>query len=150
MELQMEQRVAAPVERRENARRRVRMCQACGPAKSSASSLRGTPTAAWINFLLRYHYKTDPQSKFFRNQSVFFCQRIDLSLGDDGSKKLSEIFRAFAPCLQTKLCIQPSNVAIYNKRQLGKSIFKMLFENIFASNHILVKVRIIGQRCSRR
>ncbi len=30
-------------------------------------------------------YKIDPQSKFFRNRSVFRSQRIDLSLGDDGS-----------------------------------------------------------------
>ena len=34
-----------------------------------------------------------------------FSQRVDLSLGDDESKKLSEIFRAFAPCPQTNLCI---------------------------------------------
>ena len=51
-----------------------------------------------------HHYKIDPQSKYFRNRSISFCQRIDLSLGDDGRKKLSEVFRAFAPCAQTNLC----------------------------------------------
>ena len=30
-------------------------------------------------------YKIDPQGKFFRNRSMVFSQRIDLSLGDDGS-----------------------------------------------------------------
>ena len=30
---------------------------------------------------------------------------VHSSIGDDGNKKLSEVFRAFAPCLQTNLCI---------------------------------------------
>ena len=34
---------------------------------------------------LAYPYKIDPYHKFFRNRSVFQGQRIDLSLGDDGS-----------------------------------------------------------------
>ena len=34
---------------------------------------------------LAHPYKIDPQSKFFRNRSVFFDRWIDLSLGDDGS-----------------------------------------------------------------
>ena len=38
----------------------------------------------------------------FQNRSVFQSQRIDLSLGEDGRKKLSEVCRAFAPCLQTR------------------------------------------------
>ncbi len=36
-------------------------------------------------FLLAHPYKIDPQSKFFRNRSMIFSQRIDLSIGDDGS-----------------------------------------------------------------
>ena len=55
-------------------------------------------------FFLAQPYKNDPYRKFFRNRSMVFSQRIDLSLGDDGRKKLPEIFRAFAPCLQTNLC----------------------------------------------
>ena len=34
---------------------------------------------------LAHYYKTDPYHKFFRNRSMFQSQRIDLSLGDDGS-----------------------------------------------------------------
>ena len=37
-----------------------------------------------LSFLARY-YKIDPYHKFFRNRSMFQSQRIDLSLGDDGS-----------------------------------------------------------------
>ena len=35
-------------------------------------------------------FKIDPQSKFFRNRSVFFSQQIDLSLGDDELRKFLE------------------------------------------------------------
>ena len=34
---------------------------------------------------LAHPFKIDPQSKFFRNRSIVFSQRIDLSLGGDGS-----------------------------------------------------------------
>ena len=45
-----------------------------------------------IPSLLRWNFlscpfKIDPQSKFFRNRSVVFSQRIDLSLGDDELRK---------------------------------------------------------------
>ena len=50
-------------------------------------------------FVLAHPFKIDPQGKFFRNRSVFFGRWIDLSLGEDGRKKLSEVFGAFAPCL---------------------------------------------------
>jgi len=34
---------------------------------------------------LAHPFKIDPYRKFFRNRSMVFSQRIDLSLGDDGS-----------------------------------------------------------------
>ena len=34
-----------------------------------------------------YPFKIDPQSKFFRNRSVFFGRLADLSLGDDELQK---------------------------------------------------------------
>ena len=34
---------------------------------------------------MAHYYKIDPYHKFFRNRSVLLSQRIDLSLGDDGS-----------------------------------------------------------------
>ena len=57
------------------------------------------------NLFLAYPFKIDPQSKFFRNRSVFFGRLADLSLGYDERKRLSEVCRAFALCLQTNLCI---------------------------------------------
>ena len=54
---------------------------------------------------LEHPYKIDPQNKIFRNRSMVFSQRIELPLGDDGRKKCSEVCRAFAPFLQTGLCI---------------------------------------------
>ena len=50
------------------------------------------------------HYKTDPYKAIVQKQSMIFAVRVHLSLGADGCKKLSEVCRAFAPCLQTNLC----------------------------------------------
>ena len=41
-------------------------------------------------FFLAHPYKIDPYRKFFRNRSILFSQRIDLSLGDDGLRKSPE------------------------------------------------------------
>ena len=54
---------------------------------------------------LCYHYKIDPYKATVQKQSVIFAAGIHSSLGDDGRKKRSEVCRAFAPCLQTNLCI---------------------------------------------
>ena len=45
---------------------------------------------------------TRPYKAIVQKQSVIFTERIDLSLGDDGRKKLPEVFRTFAPCLKTR------------------------------------------------
>ena len=51
-----------------------------------------------------HYYKIDPYKAIVQKQSIVFSRRIDLSLGDDGRKKFSEVFRAFVSCLQTDLC----------------------------------------------
>ena len=71
---------------------------------SDLNNIKGMAKA--IPFVLAHPFKIDPYRKFFRNRSVFFGPWADLSLGDDGHKKLSEVCRAFAPCLQTNLMYQ--------------------------------------------
>ena len=80
-------------------------------------------------FFLAIAVNFDPYAYFFRNRSEIFSQRIDLSLGDDGRKKLSEVYRAFTSCLQTRsmyktiytLCNSFSNGQKYSLRSSGIS-----------------------------
>ena len=48
-------------------------------------------------FVMLLQNRSIPQ--VFRNRSVLFCQRIDLSLGDDGMLVLPAVFRGATPCL---------------------------------------------------
>ena len=48
---------------------------------------------------LAHPFKIDPYRMFFRNRSVFFSQRIDLSLGDDGNCTRPLSSGLSAPCL---------------------------------------------------
>jgi len=48
---------------------------------------------------LAHPFKIDPQSKFFRNRSVFFGRWIDLSLGDDGNCTRPLSSGLSTPCL---------------------------------------------------
>ena len=59
--------------------RAAMICQACGLDKKILVPKNED--------FLAHTYKIDPNRKFFRNRSVFFGQRIDLSLGGDELRK---------------------------------------------------------------
>jgi|GEM_PF-1148610 len=62
-------------------RLRVMICQACGNPQSSASSLRGTPTAAWIKkyrehcsrYFLSMGYKKNILGSFAYEFGLLLC-----------------------------------------------------------------------------
>ena len=62
-----------------SALRAAMICQACGLDKKILVPKNED--------FLAQPYKIDPYHKFFRNRSVIFGRRIDLSLGDDELRK---------------------------------------------------------------
>lgn len=63
-----------------------------------------------MDFLLAYYYKIDPYKAIVQKQSEQFTVRGHLSLDDDGRKKLSEVYRAFALYIQRNLCINNTHL----------------------------------------
>ena len=68
--------------------------------------------STWL-FFLAQPFKIDPQSKFFRNRSVVQSQRIDLSLGDDGSSTWPLSSGVLLHACKRNLCKKQVKTKIY-------------------------------------
>ena len=71
---------------------------------------------------LCYNYKIDTYETIVQKQSVIFTVRVHSPLDDDGSKKLSEVCRFFAPCLQTR-AMYYSFLCHFFYRRMGADLY---------------------------
>ena len=97
-----------------------------------SKDIKKNPHSYECGFSLAHPFKIDPQSKFFRNRSVVFSHRIDLSLGDDGKSVFPAICRGVLSCLQTNLC--------KSKRRIRSMINRICYKNFrFSFFHAEIK-----------